>query len=139
MQQTDGNRIAAAPFPRSARLIKPAEFERVFERNAHSVDGYFRVIARPSTGAGSRLGLAVSKKVERRAVGRNRIKRAVREAFRLWCAQAPETALDIVVLARPAAAGSGNAQLFSSLERHWPAVTRRVARRFDAMNSPEDD
>ena len=43
----------------------------------------------------ARLGLIVGKRVDKRAVARNRIKRELREAFRLQKAQLP--ALDIVV------------------------------------------
>ena len=138
MQQTVRNRHVPAPFPRTAKLTKPADFKRVFERNAASVDGCFRVIARPATGGMSRLGLAVSRKVDRRAVGRNRIKRLVRESFRHWRAATPGEPLDIVVLARPGAAGAANEKLFSSLERHWPAVAHRVAGRFAAAQKPEE-
>ncbi len=138
MQQTADKQRPAAPFPRSARILKPADFKRVFERNAGSVDDCFRVIARPARGATHRRGLAVSRKVDRRAVGRNRIKRAVRESFRHWRAAAPGVALDIVVLARPAASGAANVRLFSSLERHWPAVSRRVTGRFAADTKPEE-
>jgi ribonuclease P protein component len=49
----------------------------------------------------ARLGLAVSRKVDPRAVGRNRIKRILRDAFRRRRAELPSGAY--VVVARPAA------------------------------------
>ena len=55
-------------------------------------------------GEGARLGLAVSRKVDRRAVGRNRIRRVLREHFRLLRAGLP--AGDYVLVARPPAAGA---------------------------------
>lgn len=57
----------------------------------------------------ARLGLAVSRKVDKRAVGRNRIKRVLRDAFRLMQPQlAPGS---YVVVARPAAAQADNPAL----------------------------
>ena len=101
--------------------------------NAVSADGCFRVIARPSDVQGHRLGMAVSRKVDRRAVGRNRIKRVVRESFRHWRAKdaaSARGALDVIVLPRSSAATSSNQQLFTSLERHWASLDQSVARRF---------
>ena len=60
-------------------------------------------------GEGARLGMAVSRKVDPRAVGRNRIKRILRENFRHHRrAMRPG---DIVVVLRPPAATLGNAAL----------------------------
>lgn len=56
-----------------------------------------------------RIGLAVSRKVDRHAVGRNRIKRVLRETFRRLRAQLDSG--DYVVVARGAAAGSDNQAL----------------------------
>lgn len=69
--------------------------------------------------------MAVSKKVERTAVGRNRIKRVIRESFRHWSAERKDAAgLDIVVLPRAAAASMCNQQLFRSLEDHWSRIDK---------------
>ncbi|GAB3261537.1 hypothetical protein GCM10027296_35630 [Chitinimonas naiadis] len=45
-------------------------------------NGFFQVWVKPNTLGRARLGVVVSKKVERRAVGRNFIKRTVRDLFR---------------------------------------------------------
>ena len=70
-----------ARFPRQARVRARADFDRIFR------DG--RRVALPALalhwlgdGQPARLGLAVSRKVDPRAVGRNRIKRILRDAFR---------------------------------------------------------
>ena len=128
------------PFPRTARLTKPTDFDNVFKQNAASNDAFFRIIARPASTGKSRIGLAVSRKVERRAVGRNRIKRVVRERFRHWRAThaaAGGAALDIVVLARPGAAAADNQRLFSSLSHHWTVLSGRVRQRFQGASGPE--
>lgn len=61
-----------------------------------SVDGYTFYMTRRDTGA-ARLGLLVSRKHSARAVERNRIKRCIREAFRLE----QETLGPLDVLVRP--------------------------------------
>jgi ribonuclease P protein component len=52
-----------------------------------------------------------------------RIKRTVRESFRLARAQLP--AVDIVVQARSAAAQRESAELRKSLDWHWQEVIKR--------------
>lgn len=71
--------------------------------------------ARPDDGP-ARLGLAIAKKQIRSAVARNRLKRLAREAFRTRRAQL--AGLDLVVMARSAAASADKARLRLSLLRH---------------------
>lgn len=66
---------------------------------------------------GPRLGLVVSRRVSTKAVVRNRIKRQVRESFRLH--RVALGTFDIVVAAQAAAARASNAELSLSLQRHW--------------------
>lgn len=70
-------------FDRSARLLKPSEFSAVFSLKRYRSNTYFQVLGLPNGASHGRLGVVVSKKVDKRAVGRNRIKRLVRETFRL--------------------------------------------------------
>ena len=65
----------------------------------------------------ARLGIVVSSRVARRAVARNRIKRLVRESFRMH--QASIKAWDVVVIARPGVVKQSNREVFASLEGHW--------------------
>ncbi len=104
-------------FPRQARLLNGTQFRRVFEQAERSADRFFTVLGRPNGEEGARLGLAISKKVDKRAVGRNRIKRLVRESFRQHREQLQ--AVDLVVMARPAATRADNETLLKALERHW--------------------
>ncbi len=45
---------------------------------------HFSVFARPNGAAEARVGIVTSKKIAPRAVDRNRVKRIVREVFRVW-------------------------------------------------------
>ncbi|MEJ2400420.1 MAG: ribonuclease P protein component [Xanthomonadales bacterium] len=120
---------SGAPLPRTARLLKASEFKQVFKNNQASSDGLFRVLWRINDGRTHRLGMAVSRKVDRRAVGRNRIKRIIRERFRHWRATqvGAERCFDVVVIPRPRAAQDDNASLGRSLDRLWQRVGRTRA------------
>ena len=60
-----------------------ADFERLLRHGArHNLDGYTMYVGRRDSGA-ARLGLLISRRHAPRAVVRNRIKRCIREAFRL--------------------------------------------------------
>ena len=112
-------------FPRDKRLISAADYAAVFNQPVKSSDRYFSVLARGNSVDHPRLGMAIAKKNIKTAVGRNRVKRTVRESFRLNFEQL--ATFDLVVLARPEAGNVGLDQLRSSLERHW----RRLTKRFD--------
>ncbi|GAB6067082.1 hypothetical protein JCM13664_04000 [Methylothermus subterraneus] len=75
------------------------------------------MLARPNDRGYARLGLAVPKRKLKKAVERNRIKRLVRESFRLNQSNLP--AVDIVVLAKSAAATAERSVLWQSLAEHW--------------------
>lgn len=85
------------------RIKKKKEFEVVYNNGARCFSkNFLLIIARNTTGR-SRLGITVTKKVDKRAVYRNLIKRRVREVFRLNRHLLNDT-YDIVVVARQNAA-----------------------------------
>ena len=106
-----------AGFDRRYRLLNAADFDGVFSQAQRSSDRYFTVLYCRNSLAWPRLGLAIAKKRVRRAVGRNRIKRLVRESFRQTKKQLLGT--DIVIMARDAADRASNPDLKRSLARHW--------------------
>jgi len=95
----------------------------VFRRGQKTQDAFFAVFAAPGATSCTRIGLAVSRKVSRKAVVRNRVKRQVRESFRRN--QFVLAGLDLVVVARPAAAGGAGPRLRASLQQHWEEITRK--------------
>lgn len=121
----------SARFPRTARLLKPGEFQRV-QAEGRTYDLGPLVVrvapARPPSAAvgarpelppsegqapGARLGLAVSRRVGS-AVVRNHVKRRVREWFRHR--RGLLAGFDLVVTARPAAAPLDQAAVARILE-----------------------
>lgn len=88
-------------FPKSRRLLKAEEFDRVFARRRSQADGVLLVYGCESELPTTRLGLVVSKKCGN-AVCRNRWKRCIRDAFRLAQQELPP-GVDLVVLPRAGA------------------------------------
>jgi ribonuclease P protein component len=126
----DGLRFGAplasdtAGFSPDQRLHRPAEFGRVFAEPARSSDRFFTVLARPSGHSTARLGLTVARRVAKRAVDRNKIKRLARESFRHQLAL-PHW--DFVVLARAGADRAERRVLRASLDRHFEQLTKTAA------------
>lgn len=108
-------------FPRTARLTRPSEFQRVFANPRRSSDRYMTVLAAPNAVSHPRLGLAISRKVSPRAVQRNRLKRLIRERFRHL--QTELGNMDFVVIGRHAMLQLPPAQLNEILERHWKRLS----------------
>ncbi len=88
-----------ATFRPHERLKDPADFRRAFERKRSVSDAALIVYAVENGRDHSRLGLSVSRKKVRRATARNRLKRLIREAFRLSKPELPQ-GLDLVVIPR---------------------------------------
>ena len=88
-------------FPKSMRLLRASEFERVFAARASMGDSFLLVYGAANELGHPRLGLTVSRKVGK-ATARNRWKRLIREAFRLIQHQLP--GLDLVCIPRSQAA-----------------------------------
>jgi ribonuclease P protein component len=106
-------------FPRQARVRARADFDRVFAQGRRAATPRLAVHWHATT-TPARMGLAVSRKVDPHAVGRNRIKRALREAFRHCRAQCAPG--DYVVVARPPAREASGEQL----QRHFIDLLRRL-------------
>ena len=113
--------------PRRSRLTGKTAFSQVFEQATVSSDSCFKVLGRRAGQPEARLGLAVSRQVDRRAVQRNRLKRVIRESFRAhYLSGGPISAADIVVLPRRAAVDASNQRLFEQLARHWRRLDERL-------------
>ena len=114
-------------FSARLRLTRGADFDAVFSEGRRSADALFTVLYRHSSLDHPRLGMAASSKRVRTAVGRNRIRRLVRESFRHSAVML--AGLDVVVLVRDAAARAPNPDIAASLAAHWARLNRSVAGR----------
>ena len=95
--------VPASPFDvirlrRWDKLSTPAEFDAVFRARCASHGDFARVLAKASMHPVPRLGITVSRKVCKTAVGRNYMKRVSRELFRAHVDVL--AGLDVVVLMR---------------------------------------
>ena len=86
-------------FPPSRRLRLPSEFSAVYNAKVRESRGPLTVYALPNELGHPRLGMSVSRKVGT-AVRRNRIRRLIRESFRLLQHDFPQ-GYDLVVVVRP--------------------------------------
>jgi ribonuclease P protein component len=76
--------------PRSANLKKSSEFRVVYESGRRYDGLLMTAFVIPNCTSHHRLGITASRKVSRSAVGRNRVKRLLRESFRLSEAELKE-------------------------------------------------
>lgn len=111
-------------FSHLSRLSQPDQYQRVFDSPAYKISSKaFLMLASPGTSSHSRVGIIVAKKHIRRAVRRNRIKRLVREQFRLNRFDQP---LDLVVLVRAAADQLDNPGVWHELDRLWLGLKEKA-------------
>lgn len=91
-----GKARKAASFPRRLRLLRHADFERVYKQGRRHFAAHMTVFyLRREQGAGPRIGFTVGR-VLGGAVERNRMKRRLREAVRL-CQPSPAMMADVVI------------------------------------------
>ena len=105
--QPAGKRLVTAfAFPKNYRLTKTEEYSSVFGFRKALKSPHFLLHYRlraVEEVAGARLGLVVAKRLLRRSVDRNLIRRLAREHFRLMRCQLPSRDLILRLAAKPKA------------------------------------
>ncbi len=94
-------------------LKKNRDFKYIYKRGKSAVSPVLAVYARKTRSEKNRIGITVSTKVGK-AVVRNRVRRRIREAYRLNEARF-EPGRDIIVVARVRAANSSFSEIEGSL------------------------
>ena len=110
-------------FQRELRLVTPDQYKRVFDNPVKASSPNLTILARTSELDNIRLGLVVPKKVLKRAVDRNRIKRLTRNYFRLNQHTLPK--LDYVVIAKGKIGELTNVDIVNLLEKLCTVISRR--------------
>ena len=139
---------SSAAFPRPARLLTPADYQRVFAKGRRYNSSHLQLIARiresdsPERGGvcacmPARLGLTVAKRVAKRAVDRNRIKRIARDSFRHHREQL--AGLDLVLVARGGIAELSRGALRETLEALWQRAETLKPAPLPVKLAPPDD
>ncbi len=114
-----------AKFPPSSRLLRHADFERVYKQGRRHFAAHMTVFYLPRTeNAGLRVGCTVGR-VLGGAVDRNRMKRRLREAVRL---QWPENALafDVVVNPKKSLLKADFAEIQKEIDRAFAVIQRAI-------------
>ncbi len=113
-----------AGFRPHERINDPAVFRRAFERKKSASDGWLIVYGLENGLDHPRLGISASKRKVRKAADRNRVKRLLREAFRLSKLDLPP-GVDLIVVPRGPTLTFDQAR--RSLARAWrSAIARRL-------------
>lgn len=110
-------------YQRELRLLTPSHFENVFSNAIPAVSPKVTLLGRHNTLTHPRLGVTVSKKNVRKAHDRNRMKRLIRESFRLNQHKLPN--IDIVVVVKAGLDKQSNEEIFKVLEKLWKKLTSR--------------
>ena len=122
-------------FPRCAHLRASAEFKAVFGEGKRVSGAAFRLHVLLKAGEPqARLGITVSKRVDKAAVGRNRLRRQAKEVFRLQRASLQRG--DYVLLAKPEAKKLDNAAVRSELLSLFERARRLPAATADPAKAP---
>jgi ribonuclease P protein component len=103
-------------------VLRAADFRRAYALRASAASSSLLVYAAPNDRTVTRFGVSVSRKFGE-SVQRNRIKRLLREAFRLTQHELPK-GFDLVLIPR----GSGEATL-DELRKALPDLAGRAAQR----------
>lgn len=126
-------------FGREKRLLTPRQFKAVFDSPSGKAPGKsVLLLARNNELDHSRLGLVIGKKSVKLSVERNRLKRQIRESFRLN--QDNLVGWDIVVVARKGLADLQNAELAHQFGKLWKRLARsKPAQQADAQTGVNDN
>ncbi|MFU8797656.1 MAG: ribonuclease P protein component [Gammaproteobacteria bacterium] len=118
-------RLTSKQFSRRSRLLTPHDYKAVFDAACRVAGPHMAMLAKLNELGYSRLGLVVSKKQIPTAVARNRVKRMIRESFRLQ--QEKLAGLDIVVIAYKALAGLESPALHLAVDKQWERLRKRFS------------
>jgi ribonuclease P protein component len=114
-----------ATFPRAARLLKHADFDRVYKQGRRHFSSHMTVFYLRQAGGESRIGFTVGR-VLGGAVVRNRIKRRLREAVRQRRAilKGP---VDVVINPKKSALKVEFPILLEEINRAFEVIARKMA------------
>ena len=99
---------------KTVSIKENTDFRRLYYRGKNVANEYLAVYSRRCGGRLCRLGITVSAKVGK-AVVRNRVRRLIRESYRLMEDEVRKS-MDIVIVARSSAAGADFSAVRASLE-----------------------
>ncbi|MFK8002681.1 MAG: ribonuclease P protein component [Polyangiales bacterium] len=126
--------------PRTDRVRRRSAFRRIQSEGRRVHTQHFVLIQRASEAGRRRLGITVTKKIGN-AVARNRVKRVVREAFRLH-RELFTPDVDIVFIAKRGAPTLGLSDVLQQLHKAKKSIARagkQALKRNDRLREREVD
>ena len=115
--------MVSQDFSREKRLLTPRHFKAVFDSPTAKVPGKnLLILARDNDLDHPRLGLVIGKKSVKLSVQRNRLKRLIRDSFRLH--QHTLVGWDIVIVARKGMGDLDNPELIQHFGKLWKRLAR---------------
>jgi|SRR5882757_3722868 len=112
--------------PAQKRIRRKSDFDATYAKGRRFGNGFFGVTAAPNETGVPRIGLAVAIRIAGGGVQRNRIRRIIRESFRLHQHGLP--AVDLIVSVRDRARSATGAELRESLSALWKSVAGKFDR-----------
>lgn len=110
-------------FSRELRLLTPGQFQKVFSNPTRFGSSHITILINQNSDQKNRLGLAIAKKRVKLAVDRNRIKRLIRESFRLNQHNLPH--IDMVVMVKSGTDKLENQDISKQLDKIWRKINQR--------------
>lgn len=111
-------------YPRRLRLLTGKDFQNVFSDVELKVpDQTILILSRTNNLGHPRLGFVISKKNIRQAVKRNRVRRIIRDSFRLNQHDLP--AVDMVILARKGLGDLENEEIHKLIMKCWSRLKNK--------------
>lgn len=121
-----GSAQQRAPFPRSVRLLRHSDFERVYKQGRRHFAAHMTVFyLRRADGGGLRVGFTVGR-VLGGAVERNRMKRRLREAVRLNGFE-NAGAVDVVINPKKSLLAAEFADLQNEISRAFEVIQKWIS------------
>jgi ribonuclease P protein component len=120
-----------AEFPKSAHLLKHADFQRVYQNGKRHFSGNMTVFFLARDGASSAKGPRVGFTVGRvlgNSVVRNRIRRRTREAVRLHWGSLTGIGVDIVINPKRTVLQVEHGELRKEIEAAFAVIHQRLSR-----------
>ncbi len=114
--------MPSARFTKRARLLNAAHFDAVFKQGKRFTAGSFTAVMASNDLDHARVGFALSKKQAPLSVQRNRVRRLLREQFRLH--QVELAPVDLVLMLR-ARLPADTAAVTAATNEFWLQLARR--------------
>ena len=112
--------------PRSGRLLRHADFERVYKQGRRHFSANMTVFyLRRTEGEGMRVGFTVGRALGG-AVDRNRMKRRLRESVRL-CRPSASPAVDVVINPKKSVRTADFSVLIGEVRRAFEVIAQKLA------------